>query len=80
MVFEKKNLKLNNKYNINNNANNAIYSDRKSAPSSREKTSHSNNNTLLNSKTYKTYKTNLTNKIINTNAINNILYPSKKIF
>jgi len=75
---KKKNLKLNNKYNIFNNVNNAIYSDRKAAPSSREKTSHSNNNTLLNSKTYKTYKTNLTNKIINTNVINNILYPSKK--
>ena len=74
----KNNLKLNNKYNIFNYVNNEIFSDRKPAPSSREKTSHSNNNTLLNNKTYKTYKTNLTNKIINTNVINNILYPSKK--
>ena len=68
----KKNLKLNNKYNIFNNVNNAIYSDHKPAPSSREKTSYSNNNTLMNSKTYKTYKTNLTNKFINTNVTNNI--------
>jgi hypothetical protein len=74
----KNNLKLNNKYNIFNNVNNKIYSDHKPAPSSREKTSYSNNNTLLNNKTNKTYKTNLTNKIKNTNTIKYILRNSFK--
>ena len=74
----KKNLKLNNKYNIFNNMNNEIYSDRRPAPSSRETQSLSNSNTLINRKAYKTYKTNLKNKMINSNVINNILYPSKK--